>query len=288
MRSSSPGSSRSGSAAIDFFVDAATRDASTRTSASFRRGEVLLAVIDRVHEHLLDGVVVEAVRRLHAHGLLDTRPLFACMDREQAVGVDAERDLEARHPGGHRRNALQREAREAPAVRRELALALDDVDLEAGLLVFLGRVRRARRRRRGRVAREDAVDDSAADLDAERERDDVEEQHLVGVALPGEEVCLDRRAERDDLLGVDVAERRLAEHLPDVAPDRGHARRAADEDDAVELFRLQPRVLERATACSARAREQRLHELVEARARDRELRVAARRTGCRSRPRPHR
>ena len=160
-------------------------------------------------------------------------------------------------PGGHRRDALEREAREAPVVGHHLALALHDVDLEAGLPVFLRRVRRARAARDGRVARQDLVDHAAADLDAERQRDDVEQEHLVASPLPGQQVGLHRGAERDDLVGIDVGERLLLEELRDVPAHRGDARRAADEDDAVELLRLEPGVLQRAAARDAGALEQR-------------------------------
>ena len=225
-------------------------------------------MIDGVDEHLLDGVVIEAVRGLHLDRLFDAGAILAGMDGQQAVGIDAERHLQTRHAGGHRRDALQREARQAPAVGRELALALDDVDLEAGLLVLLRRVLRARGRGRGRVARKDAIDDTAADLDAERQRRHVEEEHVVGIAVAGEEVGLERGAERDDLVRVDVRKRLLAEHLRDVRAHRGDARRAADQDDAVEDLGLRPGVAKGALARHARALEQRLHELVEASAGD--------------------
>ena len=52
---------------------------------------------------------------------------------------------------------------------------------------------------------------------------------------PGEQVGLHRRAERDDLIGIDVGERLLPEELCDVRAHGRDARRAADEDDAVEL-----------------------------------------------------
>ena len=91
------------------------------------------------------------------------------------------------------------------SVGRELALALHDVDLEAGLVVFLRRVRRRAPSRDGRVARQDLVDHAAAHLDAERQREHVEEQHLVALPVAGEEIGLHRRAERDDLVGIDVA-----------------------------------------------------------------------------------
>ena len=71
-----------------------------------------------------------------------------------------------------------------------------------------------------------------------------------------------------DLIGIDAAERLLAEELLHVVPHEGHARRAAHEDHAVELLGFEPGVPERAPARDASALEQRLHELIEFRARD--------------------
>src|SRR5262249_22773822 len=79
-------------------------------------------------------------------------------------------------------------------------------------------------------------------------------------------IRLDRGPERHDLIGIDVAERLSAEQLGDVAPDRGHAGRTADEDDTVEIGGPELGVLERTPAGDARAGEERLNELLEAHA----------------------
>ena len=54
-------------------------------------------------------------------------------------------------------------------------------------------------------------------------------------APAGEHVGLHRGAERDDLLRIEVAQRLLAEHARHVVAHDRRARRAADEDHAVEL-----------------------------------------------------
>ena len=77
-----------------------------------------------------------------------------------------------------------------------------------------------------------------------------------------------QRAENSAL---DVLEGLFAKHLCDEGANNGHAGGAADEDDTVELLGLEAGVLERAADRGAGAREERLHELVEARARDGEL-----------------
>ena len=56
-------------------------------------------------------------------------------DAEDAVGVDLELHLHARHAGRHRRNAAQLEARQRSVVGDQLALALQHVDVDGGLVV---------------------------------------------------------------------------------------------------------------------------------------------------------
>ena len=243
------------------------------------RFEVPLAVIERVHEHLLDRGVVEPVRRLHLDRLLDSGGQLPRVHGEQAVRVHTEGDLELRHPSGHRRDPLQREVGEAPTVSRQLALPLDHVDLEARLLVFLRSVRGARRGRDGRVARQDLVDHPTPDFDPQRQREHVEEQHVVFRPFAREKVGLHRSPQRDHLIGIDVRQRLLPEQLLDVRAHRGNARRAADQDDPIELVRLEARVLQGPTTGEAGAIEERRDARFERRARDRDALLAAARTG---------
>ena len=60
--------------------------------------------------------------------------------------------------------------------------------------------------------------DAALRLDAERERRDVEQQHVLDLAL--QHAALDRRADRDDLVGVHALVRLLAEDLRDLLAAR--------------------------------------------------------------------
>ena len=80
---------------------------------------------------------------------------------------------------------------------------------------------------------------AAERLDAERQRRDVEQQDVLDVA--GEHAGLDGGADRDDLVGVDALVRLLAEELLHHLLHHRDARRAADEDDLVDVLRLDAR-----------------------------------------------
>ena len=70
----------------------------------------------------------------------------------------------------------------------------------------------------------------------------VEQQHVLDVAL--EHAGLDRRADRDHLVGVDALMGLLAEELLHHLLDLGHAGHAADQDHLVDLARGVAGVLE--------------------------------------------
>ena len=146
------------------------------------------------------------------------------------------------------------------------------MDVHGRLVVDERREHLAAGRRNRGVAQDDLRHHAAHRLDAERQRRHVEQQHL---AVAGhQDVGLHGGAERDDLVGVQLAVRRPAEQLADQATDERDARRAADEHDLVDLRRAELGVGERLTARLERAVDDRPDERVELRARD-PLAVAA-------------
>ena len=100
------------------------------------------------------------------------------------------------------------------------------------------------RGRDGRVALDELGHDAAERLDAERQRRHVEEQDVLDVA--GQDAGLDRGADGHDLVRVDALVRLLAaEHRLDRLDDGRHPGHATDEDDLVDVARLEAGVLER-------------------------------------------
>ena len=185
-------------------------------------------------QHARDLVVAQPIGRLDHDGRFDPGGLLARRDRQQAVGVHLEGDLDARSSRDHRRDAAQLEARERAAIRHQLALALHHVHGHRGLTVLEGReLLRARGRDRA-VARDDSLYQSAHRLESERQRNHVEQQQLIGTGVAGQRVGLDRRAQRDDLVGIQIRQRRLAEELTDRRLHHRHARRPTDHHDALD------------------------------------------------------
>ena len=83
-----------------------------------------------VADHLVDGALVEHRRSRDADLLLLAgRPVLG-LDVEDPVGIDVERDLDLRDAARGRRDPVEDEPPERLVVGREVALALEDVDLD--------------------------------------------------------------------------------------------------------------------------------------------------------------
>src|SRR5207245_5989397 len=121
-------------------------------------------------------------------------------------------------------------------------------------------------RRDRRVAREQHAPDAAERLDPERQRRHVEEQHARDSAR--QDMRLDRGTERDDLVGVELAVRRLAEQLPDAATEERHPCRATDQDDLTDVRRAETGVGERHPARPERRIDELPDQLLQLGARD--------------------
>ena len=117
--------------------------------------------------------------------------------------VDVERDLDLRHAARRRRNAGELEAAEGLVAGRHLALALQHVHLNGGLAVRRGGEDLALRGRDGGVAVDQAGEHAAHRLNAQRQRGDVQQQHVLDVAA--ENAALNRGADGHALVGVDAA-----------------------------------------------------------------------------------
>src|SRR5205823_14741162 len=155
--------------------------------------------------------------------------------------------------------------------RRHLRLALEDVHLDRGLVVLRGREDLRLLRRNRRVPLDELRHHLALRLDSERERGDVEEEDVLDLSL--EHAGLERGADGDDLVGVDAFVRLLADQLLDLFLHRRHAGHAADEDDVVNLRRVETCVGQRLLRRTDRPLEQVGRDLLELRPRELEIEV---------------
>ena len=112
---------------------------------------------------------------------------------------------------------------------------------------------------------------AAERLDPQRQRGDVEQQHVLHVA--GEHAALDGRADRDDFVRIDALVRILAEEIAHELLHLRHPRRAADQDDLVDRRRVDAGVRQRLLQRHHRPLEQIVDELFELGARQLDLQM---------------
>ena len=134
-----------------------------------------------------------------------------------AVGVDLERDLDLRHTLGRGRDVGQLEPRQALVVRGHVGLALQDVELDLGLVVGDGGEDAALARGDRAVALDDRRERAVLGLDTHRVRGDVEEDEVLDLA--GQDAGLDGGAHGDPLVGVHRAVGLALEDAPDDVGD---------------------------------------------------------------------
>ena len=203
---------------------------------------ILLGLLD----HALDVGLREAAGRLDGDPLLLVGALVAGRDVDDAVGVDVEGDIDLRQAARRRGDVLEVELAQHLVVRRHLALALVDPDRHRRLVVFRRREHLRLLGRDGGVAVDQPGEDAAQGLDAETERSDVEQHHVLDVAL--QHAGLDRGAQRHHLVRVDAAMGLLAEEGLHLLEHPGHAGHAADQDHLVDVRSRDAGILERVLA----------------------------------------
>ena len=174
-------------------------------------------------------------------------------------------------PRGAVRDADQLELAQRLVVAGHLALALEHVDLDARLVVVGGAEDLALLGRDRGVALDELGEHVALGLDAEAQRRDVEEQHVLDLA--GQHAALDGRADGHDLVRVHALVRVLADELLDLLLHGRHARHAAHEDHVVDVALAEAGVLDGAVHRVHDALEKGVRELVELRPRQREVEV---------------
>src|SRR5439155_1284419 len=151
----------------------------------------------------------------------------------------------------------------AYVVRRHRPLSLQDVDLDARLVVRRRREDLALPGRNRRVPLDEFREDATQGLDAEAQGRHVEQEDVLHLAA--EDGSLDRGSEGDALHRVDASLRGSSEDLLEPLPDDGHAGRSADQDHVPYVGKLPLAVLERLTDRSLEPFEDRLDQLLELR-----------------------
>ena len=152
------------------------------------------------------------------------------------VCIDQKFDFDSGKPRGRWRN-FQGKPRERPAIFRKFTFALQNVNVDPGLVVDTCGVEFLRACRNRRIARNDFRDRAAVGFDAERKRRHIEKQRVADTVF--ENVGLYGRAKRDNFVGVQFCMRSAAEKLLHSAANQRRACGAAHENDFVDFSGLE-------------------------------------------------
>ena len=230
----------------------------------FRRLAALLVFIGmrlRILDQLLDFFLAQAAGCGDLDRLFLLRRQIFGRHVDDAVRVDVEGDFDLRHAAGSGRNADEIELAQQLVVVRHFALPLEDADGDGRLVVRRRGEDLALLRRDGGVPLDQLREDAAQRFDAQRQRGDVEKEHILYVAL--QHTALDAGADGNDLVRVHAAMGLLTEEFLDDLNDFRHAGHAADQYDLVDIARSDAGVGQSLLAGLDRALNQVVHQLLQ-------------------------
>ena len=119
------------------------------------------------------------------------------------------------------------------------------METHRGLAVFVSGEILAARGGNGGIARNYFFYQAAHGLDAERERNHIQQQHFIVALIARQHIGLNRRAERDHFIRIEIGQRLLLEERCHRLLYVRHARGAADHDHAFDIFGSQAGITQR-------------------------------------------
>ena len=98
----------------------------------------------------------------------------------------------------------------------------------------------------GGVAKNDLLGESTHRLQTKRQRNDIQQEPILAFgAIARQDVGLNRGAQCNDLIRIEIVQWRLSEKLRNRLLYLRHPRRAADHHDALDLGRIEPGITQR-------------------------------------------
>jgi len=150
-----------------------------------------------------------------------------------------------RHTPWRRRNSHQFESTQRFVSGRDFAFALQHVHGNRCLVVLGGGEYLALAGRNRGVFIDQPSHHTAHGLDAQRQRGDIQQQHVFDIAF--QHRALNGGAQRHDLVGIDALVRCFSEDLLHAVFDRRHAGHSAHQNDLVDIRCRKAGILQRLT-----------------------------------------
>ena len=191
---------------------------------------------------LCTGEAPAAAETVTPSGVRAILPIVRAERVHDAVCIDIEGNFDLRHTTGSRSDAVQMEDTQALVVACELTLALQNVDLNRGLVVCGGGEHLALMGGDGSIAVDDLGAHAAQSFNAQAQRGDIQQQQTLHIAL--QHAALNGSAHSHALIGVDALEGLAVQFLLDGIVDSGDTGGAADHQDLFQVRGTQACILQ--------------------------------------------
>ena len=202
---------------------------------------VSLSVLLGVLDHGLDLGIGETGAGGDGDGLVLVGGLVLRVDVDDGVGVNVEGDLDLGDTTVGRGDTNELEVSKHLVVLDKLTLTLVDLDLDSGLHVGSGGEGLGLLGGDGGVTVDQTGEDTAKGLDTEGEGSDIEQENVSD--LTSKDSTLDGGTNGDSLIGVDGLGGLTAEDGLDGFVDLGHTGHTTDQDDVLDVTRLETGIL---------------------------------------------
>lgn len=203
---------------------------------------ISLSVLLRVLNHGLNLGIGKTGTGGNGDGLVLVGGLVLGVDVDDGVSVNVEGDLNLGDTAVSGGNANKLEVAQHLVVTDELTLTLVDLDLDSGLHVSSGGEGLGLLGGDGGVAVDQTGEDTAEGLDTEGKRSDIEQENVSD--LTSQDGTLNSGTNGNSLVGVDGLGGLTAEEGLDGLSDLGHTGHTTDQDDILNVARLEVGILQ--------------------------------------------
>ena len=154
---------------------------------------------------------------------------------EDAVGINVKSDLDLGSPARRRRNAVELEGTQILIIPRHGAFTLQDDNFNTGLIIAIGREGLRLFGRNRCVARNHCGGDVASGHDAQRQRRNIEQEHIAHISP--KDAPLNRGTDRNNFVRIDALMRRLTPERFGNIQDLRHTRHATNKHELIDFIR---------------------------------------------------
>ncbi len=207
---------------------------------------IFRGILIRILDHAINFIVRETDARGDADTLFLVRRHIFRLDIDNAVDVDVKGDFHLGYAAWRRGDAIQGEPPKGDIIDCHSPLTLQHMDFHWGLVISRGRENLTLGGGDGGIALDELSQDATQRLNAQGKRGDVKQHYVLDIA--GKHSALNSCPKAHHFIRVDALVGFFAEQATHSFLHGGNARWAADQNNLVDLVRLEAWVLQSAAS----------------------------------------